>query len=72
MISTTSQHKAQPRVFTVDDAQREIERLLREVGMSHDDLVTRGDAWELDAEQRGVLADIRGLEFLLARAHAAK
>lgn len=72
MTSTTSQHKAHPRVFTVDDAQREIERLLREVGMSHDDLVTRGDAWELDAEQRGVLADIRGLEFLLARAHAAK
>lgn len=72
MTATTSQRKAHARVFTVADAQREIDRLLDKAGMSHDDLVARGDAWELDAEQRGVLADIRGLEFLLNRARAAK
>ena len=40
--------------------------------MSRDELERRGNAWELDADQRGVLADIRGLEFLIERAAAGK
>lgn len=51
-----------------EEARREIRRLLRLVGMSRDELERRGNAWELDAEQRGVRADIQGLEFLLDRA----
>jgi hypothetical protein len=60
--------KAQVRMVTTKQARRDIKTLLRGVGLSRDELEQRGQAWELDAEQRGVLADIRGLEFLIARA----
>ncbi|MDD4868680.1 MAG: hypothetical protein PHQ28_16695 [Mycobacterium sp.] len=40
--------------------------------MTRDELEARGDAWELDADERGVLSDIRGLEFLLERVSADK
>jgi hypothetical protein len=58
---------AHVRMVTAKQARKDIEKLLRGVGMSRDELEQRGQAWELDAKQRGVLADVRGLEFLIAR-----
>jgi hypothetical protein len=58
--------KAQVRMVTAKQARKDIKTLLRGVGMSRDELEQAGQAWQLDAQQRGVLADIRGLEFLIA------
>ena len=60
--------KAQVRMVTAKEARKEVKNLLSSVGMSRRELERRGQAWELDANQRGVLADIRGLEFLIKRA----
>jgi hypothetical protein len=57
-------------MVTAKQAQKEIKALLSRVGMSRRELEQRGQAWKLDADQRGVLADIRGLEFLIKRADA--
>lgn len=56
------------RTLTVAEARRECSDLLRSVGISRDELEERGERWELDAAERGVLADIRSLEFLIDRA----
>ena len=61
---------AHVHMVTAKPARNEIKALLSNVGMSRGELERRGPAWELDAHQRGVLADIRGLEFLIARADA--
>lgn len=68
MTAIAGQRNAHVDMVTPKEAKDEIKRLLRRVGMSRDELERRGDAWELDADERGVLADIRGLEFLLDRA----
>lgn len=59
---------AHVEMVTREGAEAEIERLLREVGMSRAELGRQGAEWELDADQRGVLADIQGLEFLIKQA----
>lgn len=56
------------RTLTVDEAREELASLLKNVGMSREELEERGERWELDASQRGALADIRSLEFLIGRA----
>lgn len=61
---------AQVHIVTAKQARKEIKALLGSVGMARAELERRGQAWQLDAEQRGVLADIRGLEFLIERAAA--
>lgn len=60
----------QVHIVTAKQARKEIKTLLNSVGMSRRELEHRGQAWQLDADQRGVLADIRGLEFLIKRADA--
>jgi hypothetical protein len=67
-MTATARRNAHVHMVTKKQARQEIKALLRSVGMSRDELERHGQAWELDAQQRGVLADIRGLEFLLARA----
>jgi hypothetical protein len=69
-MTATARRNAHVHIVTKRQARQEIKALLRGVGMSRDELEQHGRAWELDAAQRGVLADIRGLEFLLARADA--
>lgn len=56
------------RSLTVTEARKELADLIRRSGMSRDELERRGEAWDLDAVQRGILADIRSLEFLIRRA----
>lgn len=56
------------RSLTVADAVRERDELIARSGMSLDELIQRGDSWDLDATERGILADIRNLEFLIERA----
>jgi len=68
MTAIAGRRNAHVDMVTPKKAKAEIERLLQRVGMSRDELERRGDDWELDANERGVLADIRGLEFLLGRA----
>ena len=68
MTAIAGRRNAHVDMVTPREAKAEIKRLLERVGMSRDELERRGDAWELDADERGVLADIRGLEFLLGRA----
>ena len=68
MTAIAGRRSARVDMVTAKEAKAEIKRLLQRVGMSRDELDRRGDAWELDADERGVLADIRGLEFLLGRA----
>lgn len=72
MTAIAGRRKAEVHMVTSKQAAREIKRLLKSVGMSRDELEARGDAWELNADERGVLADIRGLEFLLERAATEK
>lgn len=56
------------RSLTVDEAKSERADLIRQSGMSRDELERRGELWQLDAHERGLLADIRNLEFLINRA----
>jgi hypothetical protein len=58
---------AHVHMVTTEQARKGIKTLLNSVGMSRDEIEQRGQAWDLDAQQRGVLADIRGLEFLIER-----
>lgn len=72
MTAIAGRRDAHVHMVTPTEARREIQRLLKTVNMTRDELEARGDAWDLDADERGVLADIRGLEFLLERAAADK
>lgn len=56
------------RSLTVDEARRELADLVRRSGMTRAELERRGESWDLDAAERGILADIRSLEFLIQRA----
>lgn len=67
-----SRRKTRVRMVTSKKAAQEIEHLLKSVGMTRDELERRGESWDLDADERGVLADIQALEFLLKRAAADK
>lgn len=68
MAAVVNQRDPQVRLITTKQARDEIRALLRSVAMTRQELEGRGNAWQLDAQQRGVLADIRGLEFLIERA----
>jgi hypothetical protein len=63
--------EATVRKLTRDDMLDERAALLAEAGMSEDELRARGEAWELDAHHRGLLARIDGLNFLLDHTPAA-
>ena len=67
MTALAGRRDARVHVVTPEQARAEIAILLDGVGMTRDELERAGDAWTLDADARGVLADIRGLEFLLGR-----
>ncbi|MFD5329782.1 hypothetical protein, partial [Streptomyces sp. NPDC127092] len=56
------------RTLTLPEAREELGRLEAESGMSIAALKERGDVWDLDAHERGLLAEIRNLEFLIDRA----
>lgn len=58
------------RMLTLQSALDELHNLIQRSGMSLDELKANGEAWNLDAEQRGILSEIRGLEFLIDRARA--
>jgi hypothetical protein len=67
-MSGSKSPRAHVHMVTTEQARKGIKTLLNSVGMSRDEIEQRGQAWDLDAQQRGVLADIRGLEFLIKRA----
>ncbi|KDQ03236.1 hypothetical protein QM646_06040 [Rhodococcus erythropolis] len=56
------------RTLTLPDALDELRHLVEQAGMTLDELKAKGESWDLDAEHRGLLADIRNLEFLIGRA----
>lgn len=53
------------RTLTVEEAEREKIALLGKTGMTRKELEQRAERWDLDARERGILADIRSLEFLI-------
>lgn len=55
-------------MLTLSQIRRELAELTRRVedkGCTLEEFKVRGENWELDAKERGLLAKIRGLEFLL-------
>lgn len=58
--------EATVRTWSRADMVRERKRLLAVAAMTEEELRARGEAWELDAEHRGILSQIDGLDFLLA------
>ncbi len=64
MVITTTR-EATVRALTRQEMLEERTNLLDRAGMTEAELRERGDAWELDAHHRGLLARIDGLDFLL-------
>jgi hypothetical protein len=59
--------KAEVRTWgTPEEMSEEIDRLVARSGQSLDELRRRGASYELDAEERGILASIEGLEWMLS------
>ena len=56
------------RHLSVDEARDECASLIERAGMTREELDDRASRWELDADERGLLSDIRSLEFLIERA----
>lgn len=66
----TAVHPDSVRTLTAEDVQRELARLIADVearGYTLNGFKDAGERWELNAEERGLLADIRGLEHFRAR-----
>jgi hypothetical protein len=66
MTTITTTNKAHVRRMTRAELRAEINRLLRASGMTRSVLQARGVSYQLDAEHRGLLAEIEGLEWLLS------
>ncbi|NLG54265.1 MAG: hypothetical protein GX542_01205 [Rhodococcus sp.] len=64
-MTETTPKKNGVHVLTIEEAQARIAELVEKSGMSRDELFRLGAAWELDAQHRGILANIEGLEYLL-------
>lgn len=64
MVVTTTAG-ATVRRMSREDMLQERTELLRQAGMDETELRNRGAEWHLDAEHRGILARIDGLDFLL-------
>ena len=62
-IRISTEH-AEACTMTRDEMNARIEQLVIESGMTRAELTRRGEAFELDAQQRGRLAEIEGLEWL--------
>ncbi len=69
-VVITASSEATVRKLSREDMLNERAELLTAAGMSEHELRVRGEAWELDAEHRGILARIDGLDFLLAHTPA--
>ena len=66
-MTTIATQKAHVRRLTPAQLRHEIDALVASSGMAREELQARGEAYALDAEQRGLLADVEGLEWLLSR-----
>lgn len=63
---TVTQHgRATVRELTVEEANAELQGLIRRSGMTRDELSRRATSYQLNAKQRSLLADIEGLEWML-------
>ena len=70
LVTITTEH-AEARAMTRDEMNARIEQLVIESGMTRAELTRRGEAFEIAADQRGRLAEIEGLEWLLRRSSGA-
>ena len=66
-MTITESDRTIVRMMSHEEMRQEIDRLLDRVGMTRDDLGAAGEAFELDAAQRSVLADVEALEWMLSR-----
>lgn len=67
-MTITTTDRAVVRQMTDAEMREAIGELLSRVRMSREDLGQRGATYQLDAEERSVLADIEALEWMLGRA----
>lgn len=68
MLMTTE--KAVLRELNRDEMRAERARLLATVAAGEDDLRRRAEDWDLDPAERGVLAEVDGLDWMLEHARA--
>lgn len=66
-MTVTHTDRATVRQMTDDELRDEIERLLDLVGMTSTELHRKGEAFDLDATERSVLADVEAMEWMLSR-----
>ena len=66
-MTTIATSKAHVRRMTPSQLRREIDALVEASGVSREALQRMGDGYELEAERRGLLAEVEGLEWLLSR-----
>jgi hypothetical protein len=66
-MTITATNQSVVRTLNDSEIRSEIASLLTLAAMSRDELGRRGEKFELDASERGLLAEIEGLEWLLAR-----
>lgn len=67
-MTATTPYEGHVKMLSLGEIKAELAALTRRVenkGVSLDEFKERGDRWELNAKDRGLLAKIRGMEFLL-------
>lgn len=66
-MTITHTNRATARQMSDKELHAEIHDLLATVGMTSEELRARGAAYELDAFERSVLADVEAMEWMLSR-----
>lgn len=67
-MTAVSPYEGHVKMLSLGEIKAELTALTRRVedeGVSLDEFKALGDRWELNAKDRGLLAKIRGMEFLL-------
>lgn len=66
-MTITHTDRTTVRQMTDDELRAEIQHLLGRVRMTSEELHAKGEAFELDAFERSVLADVEAMEWMLSR-----
>lgn len=66
-MTTITTSKANVRRMTPQQLRAQIDALVMESGLEREELQHLGESYQLDADGRGLLAEIEGLEWLLSR-----
>lgn len=64
-MTVTEHEHVTVKILTRDEARQELQQLIACSGMDRDELDQRAAVHDLDAQQRALLTDIEGLEWML-------